>query len=74
MSRGFDAVAGGGVHFLAVIYIPFLNDEARLGAIPSFSASEGSVAQKTALHATYAAGLGNPFRLVAGVFPRLTGA
>ena len=44
-----------------------------LGAILSIAATEANVARGTSLLAAYAAGLGNPFLLVAAFFPRLTG-
>jgi len=45
----------------------------QLGMILSLAATEGSVVRGTALLATYAAGLGIPFLLVAAFFPRLQG-
>ncbi|AXQ92935.1 cytochrome C biogenesis protein CcdA [Cereibacter azotoformans] len=45
----------------------------QLGAILTLAASEASIARGTTLLATYAAGLGIPFLLVAAFFPRLTG-
>lgn len=44
-----------------------------LGAILGLAASEADVARGTLLLASYAAGLGIPFLLVAAFFPRLTG-
>ncbi|SNX69337.1 cytochrome c biogenesis protein CcdA [Cereibacter ovatus] len=45
----------------------------QLGAILTLAASEASIARGTTLLATYAAGLGLPFLLVAAFFPRLSG-
>lgn len=45
----------------------------QLGMILSLAATEGSVVRGTALLATYAAGLGIPFLLVAAFFPRMQG-
>ncbi|MGP3695691.1 cytochrome c biogenesis CcdA family protein [Rhodobacter sp. NSM] len=45
----------------------------QLGAILTLAASEASIARGTTLLATYAAGLGIPFLMVAAFFPRLTG-
>lgn len=45
----------------------------QLGAILTLAASEASLTRGTLLLATYAAGLGIPFLLVAAFFPRLSG-